>query len=54
MSEDELIELFLKSLLTEYYDKFYGSGCQTFTILVKVGERIEWGLKEKKAQEIVA
>ena len=54
INEDELIELFLKSLPTEYYDKFHISSGQTFTMLVKVGERIEWGLKEKKAQETAA
>ena len=52
ISKDDLIELFKKSLPIVYYDNLHVSGCQIFTMLVKVGERNEWGLKEKKAQEI--
>ncbi|XP_030516159.2 uncharacterized protein LOC115729678 [Rhodamnia argentea] len=52
--EDELVDLFLKVLPYEYFDKLNTSGCQTFIHPIKVAERLEWAMRERKAPEAPA
>ncbi|XP_048132802.1 uncharacterized protein LOC125314475 [Rhodamnia argentea] len=52
--EDELVDLFLKALPYEYFDKLNTSGCRTFVHPIKVAERLEWAMRERKAPEVPA
>lgn len=45
LDEDELMHLFLKTLPYKYFDKMFTSGCQSFSHLVEVGKRVEWGIR---------
>ena len=49
--EEELVDLFLKTLPLEYFEKLNTSGCQTFAHLIRVAERHEWALREKRVPE---
>ena len=49
--EEELVDLFLKTLPLDYFEKLNTLGCQTFTHLIKVAERHEWALREKHVSE---
>ena len=48
--ESELIDMFTNTLPGPYYDKMVGSVSAGFSDLVKIGERIENGLKNGKIQ----
>src|SRR3954470_6055945 len=50
LSEPELVDMFMNTLQGHYYERMVGSDSSGFSDLVKIGERIENGLKIGKIQ----
>src|SRR3954463_14256573 len=50
LSESELVDMFMNTLQGHYYEKMVGSVSSGFSDLVRIGERIENGLKIGKIQ----
>lgn len=48
MSEQELVDLFMDTIQSPFFEKMFGNISSRFFDLVAIGERIEQGLKSEK------